>query len=109
MILSIPLKDDDMKLHMDHKFLARASVNADTSEFAPNIYRSKHYKDKVKTVLAGVCLIIYYVTFKDFPVLTKEIVNADIPFIIVMGLENVLYVSLVIVVMLTCGLEWFKP
>lgn len=84
------VKKDHMNLRMDLRFVSSSladsnkTVDMSTGEFAPCVYKSKHYKDKLKTALASKSQMNDI--FQKFPGLTEEIITSTaIPFILVMG------------------------
>lgn len=69
---------------------AANTTKVGAAEFAPTVFNSKYYKDKMKTVLASKYQLDAIV--KDFPGLDEDTIpSIAVPFLLIMALECGLY------------------
>ncbi|KAI9343683.1 hypothetical protein BD770DRAFT_414394 [Pilaira anomala] len=88
------IKENGKVIRTDLRFIACQSskeiIDAGVAEFAPKVFPSKYYRDKLKMILASKAQLNSLV--KDFSDLDKDSLrNLNIPFISIMGFECEIY------------------
>ncbi|CEI94269.1 hypothetical protein RMCBS344292_08483 [Rhizopus microsporus] len=90
------VKDAGMIIRMDLRLIVSGMsrqneiIDAAVAEFSPKVFKSKHYKDKLKTVLASKAQLNSLL--KNYDYLDEEsLKDIAIPFMTIMGLECEIY------------------